>query len=221
MKKLNINPILGFVMLGLFTSCNKDNELEIKNTSQKVYSFENEYEAHIFYDNLLKQEQPELFLFNDPRSELWPENKNRKSKSTAANGVITVTGYTSKTLIQNRTTSFFDPNPPLVAGVTYMSSLYYYNYRVAIPTGSAISIPPPEIMSTLPNQGWHPDNSRLRGYSYKFIESKNGLDYYDLYTKIEDISHDISGRLLFDPPLHLPGYISAENITWKYQYVNW
>ena len=230
MKKIAL--LFAVALIG-FTACEKENEVRLNDTSIadvpiKVYNFENEQEAQVFYDSLLRQVRPELFEFADPHSELWSvDGKNGRKKSTkrGVGDAITVIGSTGRELIQTRATSFSNPNPPLVAGVIYLGNLYYYKYRVAIPTGYELVIPPESIMNELPNQGWNPGNSRTRGYQKsECIETKNGLDYYDLYTQIEVISHDIQGRLLFDPPLYLPGYLSIDNITWKYTYqekVDW
>jgi len=128
------------------------------------------------------------------------------SKTRAMSPSIKVSGITSKQWI-SESKVYLDKRhgwkDVRLVSYAYFSRGYYYHREVQIPKGSSIILPPPDVMTANP-MGFNPITGKGIGYSATFFKTVGDFDVYRLSTYVEEVTHDLSGRLVFIPPIYNP-----------------
>lgn len=150
-----------------------------------------------------------------------PTDKSRTEsiEPFASAEAITVTGYTSKTLIKTETAMFVkQPQDDRLIPYTYYLFYHYtYNYRITIPHNATIVIP--DAFDETWKTGKRPSDQNSHGYDYFLISENASGDIYELRTIIQEISYNSLGQYL-GFTAYLPFSVGdPADLIWKYSYI--
>lgn len=229
MKKISF--FLFVTMIISFSSCSQDENTEINQKESDKFATTNFNEPFIISaDNpsipevVCSSYNDEINLINS-NSELWINETNLTKANKS--GTISVSGYDKKTIIRDKNAKYRFPygylDKRMDTGTTYIGQYCRYRKLIEIPKGYTLILPPPEIMSKYPNMGSipPPPNNTQIGYGSEFYRTIDNKDQYYLITDVVEISYDLTGRLMFNPPVYIPyNFKESKSMVFKYQYDN-